>query len=239
MAWRWVGAIVFLGGVAVATGCESDELGVPDVAADSSDTASGDVPTDSEDSGLLDTRPEDTEPSDVSDDTEPVDTSDTEIEDTELEDTEPGDVEPGDASDTESADTSGDTEPSDTGVGDTEPVDTGTGDTADAEPGDTAGPAVVEVDCGAVTPDATVSIASAAFSPGSTTISVGDVVQWTNNDAIPHTVTAGSSGSPNPDLFHSGTLSQTDTVCLRFDVAGSYPFYCQIHTSMTGSVTVE
>jgi plastocyanin len=121
---------------------------------------------------------------------------------------------------------------------DTAVDDTGTADTS-SDAAETGAPAVVEVDCDTVTPDATVSIAGLAFDPVATSITAGQVVQWTNADTVPHTVTAGTPVTPDPDLFDSGNLSPDDDVCLRFDDAGVFPYYCTVHPMMMATVTVE
>lgn len=139
---------------------------------------------------------------------------------------------------TDTSDVAADTAVDDTDSADTDSMDTGDDDVRD-DVAETSAPAVVEVDCETVTPDATVSIAGLAFDPVATTVAAGQVVQWTNADTVPHTVTAGTPVTPDPDLFDSGNLAQDDTICLRFDVAGAYPYYCTVHPMMMATVTVE
>ncbi len=87
--------------------------------------------------------------------------------------------------------------------------------------------------------NASVSITtSPAFAPGSTPISVNSVVQWTNNDTIVHTVTSGISGAPD-GAFDSGNLAPNATVCVQFLSAGTYHYFCNIHTFLTGTGTVQ
>jgi plastocyanin len=126
----------------------------------------------------------------------------------------------------------------DMGADDTSEADTTDDDASDDAP-EAGAPAVVEVDCDTVTPDATVSIAGLAFDPVATSVAAGQVVQWTNADTVPHTVTAGTPLAPEPELFDSGNLSPDDDVCLRFDDAGVFPYYCTVHPMMAGSVTVQ
>jgi plastocyanin len=49
---------------------------------------------------------------------------------------------------------------------------------------------------------------------------------------MPHDVTGGSIG-PASDIMMTG-----DTYSYTFVTAGSYPYICSIHPSMTGTVTV-
>lgn len=94
------------------------------------------------------------------------------------------------------------------------------------------------VNCNSVTPVETVAMASTAFMPPATTIAVNDVIKWTNEEALVHTVTGGTPGSPD-GKFDSGNLSQGSSVCFKFLTAGTYPYYCRHHFTMTGMVTVN
>lgn len=78
-----------------------------------------------------------------------------------------------------------------------------------------------------------VTISNFAFSPTSITVKVGDSVTWTNNDSTTHTVTA-DDGS-----FKSGDLAQGATFSFTFSKAGSFPYHCSIHSSMTATVVVQ
>jgi plastocyanin len=78
-----------------------------------------------------------------------------------------------------------------------------------------------------------VSIKDMAFSPSSLTVSAGTTVKFTNNDGVTHTVTS------NTSVFDSGSLSAGNTYSFTFSTAGTYPYYCKIHTSMTGTIVVQ
>jgi len=78
-----------------------------------------------------------------------------------------------------------------------------------------------------------VSIQNFSFSSSSLTVKKGDTVVWTNKDSVPHTVT-GDNGGPS-----SGTLSLNQTYSFTFKTAGSFPYHCSIHPSMTATVTVK
>ena len=79
-----------------------------------------------------------------------------------------------------------------------------------------------------------VSIQNFAFSPSTRTIDVGDSVTWTNNDGASHT----ASSTSGPVSFDSGTLSAGATFTFTFNTAGSYDYRCNIHSSMTATITV-
>lgn len=87
----------------------------------------------------------------------------------------------------------------------------------------------------AVTGDAStvqVTIEGFAFSPGSVTATVGDVVTFTNKDAASHTATL-DDGSCD-----TGGIAADATGALTFSAAGTYPFHCKIHPDMTGTIEV-
>jgi plastocyanin len=77
-----------------------------------------------------------------------------------------------------------------------------------------------------------VSIANFSFTPAKLSISVGTTVIWTNNDTVTHTVTA------DQGTFDSNNLSPGSTFSFTFSQAGSYPYHCKIHPSMTGTINV-
>lgn len=70
-----------------------------------------------------------------------------------------------------------------------------------------------------------------AFTPNNRTVSAGTTVTWTNKDGVAHTVTGTGWGS--------GNLGQNGTFAHTFDTAGSFPYHCTIHPSMTGTITVQ
>jgi plastocyanin len=84
-----------------------------------------------------------------------------------------------------------------------------------------------------------------AFSPNPVEVKVGDTVTWTNKDATPHTVTSGQGGSsPKPDgKFNSSpnfnpTINAGQTYSVKFNETGDYPYYCELHSTMVGTVKV-
>jgi plastocyanin len=71
------------------------------------------------------------------------------------------------------------------------------------------------------------------FVPGELTITVGDTVTWTNSDTVPHTVTSDDGGP-----LDSGIIDAGATWSYTFTEPGTYSFYCEVHPSMQGTVTV-
>lgn len=86
-----------------------------------------------------------------------------------------------------------------------------------------------------VTPVATnaVSIDNFAFSPASIAVSVGTTVTWTNFDVEQHTVTE------RGHAWDSDAIANGKSFSHRFDQAGEYHYFCQIHPNMTGVVVVK
>jgi len=75
-----------------------------------------------------------------------------------------------------------------------------------------------------------------AFNPAVLNIPVGTIVVWYNNDSVTHTVTA------RDNSFDSGNLSPGDpgdTFRYTFEQSGTLEYYCRIHPSMVGKITIE
>jgi plastocyanin len=87
-------------------------------------------------------------------------------------------------------------------------------------------------------PVTTVSISNFVFQPASVSIAVNDIVKWTNNDSTAHTVTSGTPGALD-GKFDTGNIAPNATMCVQFLIVGSYNYFCNIHTFMTGTVTVQ
>lgn len=77
-----------------------------------------------------------------------------------------------------------------------------------------------------------------AFTPANKTISVGTKITWINKDATNHTVTSGVPNSPD-GIFDSGNMGQNKEFSYTFNAAGIFKYYCDIHHSMTGTITVQ
>jgi plastocyanin len=92
-----------------------------------------------------------------------------------------------------------------------------------------AGACSATSDAGAVA----VSIKGFAFNPADIQAKVGEVIQFTNDDSTGHTasLTDGSCTTP--------TIGGGATGGLVFSQAGTYPFRCNIHKQMTGTITIS
>jgi len=70
-----------------------------------------------------------------------------------------------------------------------------------------------------------------AFEPSSLNVKVGDSVTFENLDAAPHNVSI--------DGKELGTQNQGDVVSWTAEKAGTFPYSCTIHPSMTGEIVVK
>lgn len=83
-----------------------------------------------------------------------------------------------------------------------------------------------------------VFIQGMAFSPANKTIAVGTTIKWTNYDGYAHTVTSGTPGTPS-GLFDSDNIGANGTFSYTFDQEGTFNYFCKIHNSMRGTITVK
>ena len=113
--------------------------------------------------------------------------------------------------------------------------DSGSGDTATTEAAASGSTDTTSADAPSDAPaEATAPVIEGfAFDPQEISITVGDEVTWTNNDGTAHTVSA------DDDSFDSGNLDSGATFSQTFDEAGEFAYHCNIHSSMTGTVTVS
>src|SRR5579871_1832079 len=80
-----------------------------------------------------------------------------------------------------------------------------------------------------------VEVANFAFTPSTLTVKVGTTVTWHfNQPSAPHNVVSLST----PQLFNSGTPKGTGTFSFTFTTPGTYPYLCQVHPTMRGTIVV-
>ncbi len=111
------------------------------------------------------------------------------------------------------------------GGGDDPPVDS-------MPAGDAPPATVMTVTCDGTEVEEIETTGGFRFSPMAVTISVGDVVKFTN--ASNHSLVPGAS--PTDSGLRGGFGVST---CLKFTAAGTFNFKCNPHSSMTGSITVN
>lgn len=91
-----------------------------------------------------------------------------------------------------------------------------------------AASSVQVISCVGVTPTAVIAASNFMFTPQNTTITANAVIQVTSTGT--HTFTSDTG------LFN--TTIGNDT-CVRFTAAGTFPYHCNFHSSMTGTVVVN
>ena len=63
---------------------------------------------------------------------------------------------------------------------------------------------------------------------------VGEVITWTNSDDVPHKVALDDGSCTMGANITTGAPKS-----LVFTKAGTYPFHCTVHPSMTGTITIS
>jgi Icc protein len=71
-----------------------------------------------------------------------------------------------------------------------------------------------------------------SFAPATASVPVGTTITWTNRDDVPHNVVS------TEQKFKSPVLDTDERFSHRFDVPGTYKYFCSIHPRMTGRVVV-
>jgi plastocyanin len=79
---------------------------------------------------------------------------------------------------------------------------------------------------------AKVKIVEFTYGPDPVTVQVGGKVTWQNEDTAPHTATA-DDGS-----FDTGPIERGKIKSETFKQAGTYPYFCEVHPTMHGTVEV-
>ncbi|MDQ4012703.1 MAG: plastocyanin/azurin family copper-binding protein [Thermoproteota archaeon] len=73
---------------------------------------------------------------------------------------------------------------------------------------------------------------SNSYSPNPVDAKVGETVTWVNKDFNLHTTTSQDS------VFNSDVLFEGQSFTYTFDKEGEYPYFCDIHPGMVGTVLV-
>lgn len=83
----------------------------------------------------------------------------------------------------------------------------------------------------------TVSVDGFRFEPSTLDVSAGTTVTWNNDDAINHAATAGTPEA-REETFDIDLPEEAASGSHTFDEAGTYAYFCRVHESMTGEITV-
>ena len=85
---------------------------------------------------------------------------------------------------------------------------------------------------------AEVTVQGFKFAPQAVEVRAGTKVTWTNKDTAAHTTSSGTPGSK--DGKWEGQLTASGgTFSFTFAQAGTFTYFCAIHSSMTGTVVVK
>lgn len=88
-------------------------------------------------------------------------------------------------------------------------------------------------------PNANVLMQDFAFVPPTVTISVGDTVRWTNEDAAGHTTTSGNPGDEDAgDIWDSGIVLSGQSYQRTFEEPGDYRYFCELHPNQMANAMV-
>ena len=86
-------------------------------------------------------------------------------------------------------------------------------------------------------------VEAGCYTPTNLSANVGDTIIMTNTDPTGvHTFTSGTVDrfTPSPDgTFDTGVLMYVEDFAWTPTVSGEYPYYCILHTWMTGTITVN
>jgi plastocyanin len=80
----------------------------------------------------------------------------------------------------------------------------------------------------------TITIHGGVYSPNPLTVTVGQQVNWLNQDSIAHTAT-------DPGVFDTGSIAPTSAadVPVTMNTAGTFNFHCTIHAGENGTIIVQ
>ena len=104
--------------------------------------------------------------------------------------------------------------------------------------GGTAAPSPTSAPTTAAPTRAAVNIDVQGFKfPANMDVAKGTKVTWTNKDTTKHTVTSGTR--PTKDGKFDGQLDAGGTFSFTFTEAGTYQYFCTLHSSMNATITVK
>ena len=70
-------------------------------------------------------------------------------------------------------------------------------------------------------------------------ISTNTLVEWVNDDSVPHNIQSQDKSGKITDLFNSPPLNTGDRFEFTFEETGAYNYYCSFHPWRVGVVTVK
>jgi len=82
-------------------------------------------------------------------------------------------------------------------------------------------------------------LTESCYLPYEQKLSVNEMVLWNNIDSAAHTVSSGNPSEGKSDYFDSGIIAPGDTFSQKFDTAGLFSYYCELHPWMLGVISVD
>ena len=80
------------------------------------------------------------------------------------------------------------------------------------------------------------ALTTTAYDPDSASVAQGTLVKWTNNDdGIPHTASSDDGTTFDSGIIAGGAFFVLDTSTVA---PGTYPYHCNVHPGMVGTLTV-
>ncbi len=74
-----------------------------------------------------------------------------------------------------------------------------------------------------------------SFTPNTISVPKGDIIEWTNNDKVAHTVTSADGTTWDSGIIRAGKTFSLDTSKLN---ATTYQYLCTVHPIMSGNITI-
>ena len=81
----------------------------------------------------------------------------------------------------------------------------------------------------------TITLNAASFSPPTLPVTAGTQVRWVNSSGIAHTITPNG----HTQWTHTTTSSTGTALTVTMSTPGTFNYLCQLHSGMTGSITVQ
>ena len=76
------------------------------------------------------------------------------------------------------------------------------------------------------------------FIPSTVTVSVGEIITWSNTDTAAHTATSGIAGEGPSGTFDSSLIMAGGSYSYTADTEGTFDYFCMVHPWMLGTVIV-
>jgi plastocyanin len=78
------------------------------------------------------------------------------------------------------------------------------------------------------------NLGSSSYSPDPDTVLVGQRVSWHNGDSMTHTATSDGVGFDTNNIAAGATSAP-----IQMNTLGSFPYHCNIHSGMVGTLVVQ